>query len=95
MSRHRGRISAGAAPGRDRLLRVRHRAYEAGSNNRVIAAYYQDLFAIETSGSVRRYMEGRLQFKRDARTGEIKLIEAGPRPGQSHILATRCGWTGR
>lgn len=34
---------------------------EAGSNNRDIAAYYQDLFVIETSGSVRRYMEGRLR----------------------------------
>jgi hypothetical protein len=34
---------------------------EAGSNNRDIAAYYQDLFVIETTGSVRRYMEGRLR----------------------------------
>jgi hypothetical protein len=34
---------------------------EADSNNRDIAAYYQDLFTIDTAGNVRRYLEGRLR----------------------------------
>jgi hypothetical protein len=34
---------------------------EAGSDNRSIAAYNQDLFAIKTDGSVKRYNEGRLR----------------------------------
>jgi len=32
-----------------------------------------------------------IEFKRDARTGEIKLIEVNPRLGRNNILATRCG----
>ena len=32
-----------------------------------------------------------IEFKRDARTGELKLIEVNPRLGQKNILATRCG----
>jgi len=34
---------------------------------------------------------GAIEFKRDARTGELKLIEVNPRAGQKNILATRCG----
>ncbi|GAB7541323.1 hypothetical protein [Cupriavidus sp. 8B] len=34
---------------------------EAGSDNRDIAAYYQDLFVIKITGSVKRYNEGRLK----------------------------------
>ncbi len=34
---------------------------EASSDNRDIAAYYQDLFVIKTDGSVKRYNEGRLK----------------------------------
>jgi hypothetical protein len=34
---------------------------EAGSDNRDIAAYYQDLFVIKSAGSVKRYNEGRLK----------------------------------
>lgn len=32
-----------------------------------------------------------IEFKRDARTGELELIEANPRLGQNNILSTRCG----
>jgi len=32
-----------------------------------------------------------IEFKRDARTGELKLIEVNPRLGGTNILATRCG----
>jgi D-aspartate ligase len=32
-----------------------------------------------------------IEFKRDARTGELTLIELNPRLPQSNILATRCG----
>jgi predicted ATP-grasp superfamily ATP-dependent carboligase len=32
-----------------------------------------------------------IEFKRDARTGELKLIELNPRLAQSNILPTRCG----
>jgi len=34
---------------------------EAGSNNKDIAAYYQDLFVITTEGNAKRYNEGRLR----------------------------------
>jgi len=32
-----------------------------------------------------------IEFKRDARTGGLKLIEVNPRLGRNNILATRCG----
>jgi predicted ATP-grasp superfamily ATP-dependent carboligase len=34
---------------------------------------------------------GCIEFKRDVRTGELKLIELNPRLNQGHIVATRCG----
>jgi D-aspartate ligase len=34
---------------------------------------------------------GAMELKRDARTGELKLIEVNPRLGQNNILATRSG----
>jgi predicted ATP-grasp superfamily ATP-dependent carboligase len=32
-----------------------------------------------------------IEFKRDARTGELTLIEVNPRLGENNILPTRCG----
>ena len=34
---------------------------------------------------------GAIEFKRDTRTGDLKLIEVNPRLGANNILATRCG----